>query len=210
MGQEVIDAVKAARLISDYITHVSKSQSVESIVIGGLFDASQLNIESFLNDSSGLSIIPQFQSDASDLLFSFVSDKTRSTSVFPKQFFTAPSLFSDIDMLSFVHRQRKSGDDFLDAGTASFQAHYSLFLDKISRLDISAQASYSLIESKRNNLLKSLLEIPKTEVLYVRYFFGLRKASGNQLAIILCPVDITGRNILVLQDGTAAGWIELY
>ncbi len=210
MGHEVIDAVKAARLISDFITHVSKSQSAESIVIGGLFEASQLSNESLIQDSSGLVLVPQIQSEESDLPFIFLTDKARSIAIFPKQIFTAPSLYSEIDMLSFVHRQRRRSDDYLVSENTSLENSNSLFLDKMSRVSIGTQSSYAVAETKKNNLLKSLLDIPKTQVLYVRYFFGLRKLNGNQLTIILCPVDITGRNILVLQDGTAAGWIELF
>ena len=202
--------MKAARLISDYIHHVKKIDSAMDATIGGLFNADELRLLSKNYQSERLIFWPQLEEPISGQVYVKSFSNNSQDCVLPVEIFSAPTLHSDIDMLSFLHRQKRGKDDAFtpkenidDNAKANFQNWKNI-------IDLNPSNSYELVSSKKEDTIQSLLEIKKTEVLFIRYFFGVRKAIQPSLTLILCPVDITGRNILVLPDGSAAGWISLF
>ena len=202
--------MKAARLISDYIYHVKKIDSAIDATIGGLLNADELRLLSKTEQSEKLIFLPQLEEPKSGQVYVKSFSNSSEDSVLPVEIFSAPTLHSDIDMLSFLHRQKRGKDDAFTPNENIDDNAHANFQNWKNIIDLNPSGSYELTSSKKEDLIQSLLEIKKTEVLFVRYFFGVRKAIYPSLTLILCPVDITGRNILVLPDGSAAGWISLF
>jgi hypothetical protein len=210
MGHEVIDAVKAARLISDYIHHVKKTDASKNITLGGLLNAEDLRLLCKDSHPPKLSFFPELPNPTTEHFHVMVDSGNRDNGVFPIEVFSAPALHSDIDMLSFLHRQKRIKEDTVNFNLTANKDSHDNFQKWMLKMDLGVNGTFELSSSKKENLIQSLLEINKTEVLHVRYFLGLRKTTHPNVTLILCPVDITGRNILVLPDGSAAGWISLF
>jgi hypothetical protein len=207
MGHEVIDAVKAARLISGYSQEAKANSAILSTEIGGIFHAQDFK-KWFENEREvDVEFICQKDNLGSNKVFIEAVYQARDQYITPLNTFGAPELFSEIDVLSFLHRQRKSEESFKVANDRKnmLEAHQQA----LTALSINRVGKFEINYSRKENLFDVLLHVRKTEVLYIRYFFGLNSTRDKQLSLILAPVDIAGRNILVLPDGTSAPWIEL-
>jgi hypothetical protein len=208
MGHEVIDAVKAARLISEYSQEIKANTPFLSKEIGGIFHAQ--DFRKWFENERELSIEFVFQTEIADSKRIFIEAIHPSHAQFitPLSLFEAPESASEIDMLSFIHRQRKSEGNAIAHG--DWNAFREAHQQALTNQGINRANKFEMAYSKRENSFDMLLHVRKTEVLYIRYFFGLRKKHNKQLSLILAPVDIAGRNIMVLPDGTSAPWIEIH
>lgn len=207
MGHEVIDAVRAAKLISGYSREIKTNITLLSKEIGGIFHAQDFR-KWFENEREVfVEFVCQRNVLDSNRIFVQAMRTGHDELIAPLNTFESPELSSEIDLLSFIHRQRKSdGNLFVNGDWNDLRIAHA---QALSALSVGKPSKFEITFSKRENPFDILLHVRKTEVLYIRYFFGINESHGKQLSLILAPVDIAGRNILVLPDGTAASWIEL-
>lgn len=104
MGHEVIDAVKAARLISGYSLEAKTNSAILSKEIGGIFHAQ--DFRKWCDNEREFSVEFVCQKDILDSNRIFVEAKNQGHHHFisPINTFEAPELSSEIDLLSFLHR----------------------------------------------------------------------------------------------------------
>lgn len=211
MGIQQIDAVRASRLICEFINHPGLGAGSGNVVIGGMISVAALGVENHPPTEQVLSVYHYFKSEEDCPVLCSAFGMFGSADVIKP--FGLSEYFSEaneLKLLSFLHRQSgipNEAPQFMPIYTVATYGQQLLtrFAEKGIRLDSQAHT----ISNRSDNTLRNLIFQKSLDVKFVRYFYGFNKLATSQLRVVLAPVDDRGRNILVLPNGETAVWLEI-